>query len=74
MTVSLDGLIDCSKYGLIYDWECAEFLGVSIFSFKEAIELYKEKLGNKFVYNDYYFSFEAADSLNIKKENKLEEI
>lgn len=74
MTVSLEGLIKCSENELVYDWECAEFLEVTIESFNEAIELYKEKLGLKFVYNNYRFSFETAGSLNIKKENYLEEI
>ncbi|MFI3685215.1 ImmA/IrrE family metallo-endopeptidase [Vagococcus fluvialis] len=74
MTVSLEGLIDCSENGLVHDYECAEFLEVTLESFKEAIELYQEKLGLKFIYNGYHFSFETAGSLNIKKENYLEEI
>ena len=74
MTVSLEGLIECYKEGLSLDYECAEFLEVTIDSFKEAIELYQEKMGLTFVYNGYHFSFETAGSLNIKKENYLEEI
>ena len=65
MTVSLDGLIDCSKNGLMYDYECAEFLGVTLNNFQEAIELYKEKLGMRFDYKNYRFSFKTADTLNI---------
>ena len=68
MTVSLEGLIECSKNGLIYDWECSEFLEVTLDSFKEAIELYQEKFGLNFNYEGYAFSFATAGTLDIKKE------
>lgn len=69
MTVSLDGLITCSENGLVYDWECAEFLEVTLSAFQEAIKLYQEKLGMTFDYKDYHFSFETAGTLDIKKNN-----
>ncbi|MGX6994061.1 hypothetical protein CBF34_07200 [Vagococcus penaei] len=69
MTVSLGDLITCYQQGLVYDWECADYLGVTREAFNSAIELYKEKMGIKFKFKGYLFSFEIADSLNIKKEN-----
>lgn len=74
MIVSLEGLISCYEEGLVYDYECADFLEVTLTAFKEAIELYQEKMRLNFVYNGYHFSFEVTGSLNIKKENYLEEI
>lgn len=72
MTISLNGLITRSENGLVYDWECAEFLEVTLSAFQEAIKLYQEKLGMTFDYKDYHFSFETAGTLDIKKKN-LEE-
>lgn len=65
MTVTLDGLIDCYNEGLSLDYECAEFLGVTLQAFKEAIELYREKFGDKHDYKDYRFRFGSGDKLDI---------
>ena len=67
MTISLNGLITRSENGLVYDWECAEFLEITLSAFQEAIKLYQEKLGMTFDYKDYYFSFETAGTLDIKR-------
>lgn len=69
MTVSLEGLIECSENGLKYDWECAEYLEVTIVAFKEAIELYQEKFGMTFNHEGYRFSFATAGTLDIEKVN-----
>lgn len=69
MTVSLEGLIDCYENGLILDYECAEYLEVTLVNFREAIELYKEKFGDGLHYKGYMFKFRASDSLDIYKIN-----
>lgn len=65
MTVTLDRLITCYREGLSNDYECAEYLGVTLQAFKEAIELYKEQFGDRYDYKDYRFRFGSGDKLDI---------
>lgn len=67
ITVHPSKLIDCKKQGLCTDWECAEYIGVTVQHFKQALRLYKEKYGLYFEYDGYAFIFGKADALDIKR-------
>lgn len=60
-------LLECKLQGFRTDWECAEYLGVTLDHFRQALRLYKDKYGLQFEYDGYIFIFGEADALDIKR-------
>ncbi|WP_086348668.1 ImmA/IrrE family metallo-endopeptidase [Candidatus Enterococcus clewellii] len=67
LTVTPDSLILAKKDGCRSEWETAEFLGVTVEHLRQALRLYKEEYGIRFIYKGYLFKFGTADTLYIKK-------
>lgn len=67
LTVHPSKLLDCKLQGFKTDWECAEYLGVTLEHFRQALQLYKAKYGLEFEYDGYMFIFGEADALDIKR-------
>lgn len=55
--VSLDKLIECSEAGLTTQFECAEFLCVSVATLQKAIGFYRRKYGSTYFYKGRIFEF-----------------
>lgn len=66
MLISLDSLIECSDNECANKYECAEFLGVTVELFEEAILYYFNRYGVKLYYKDYKFTF-SEESIQIEK-------
>ncbi|MDT2829016.1 ImmA/IrrE family metallo-endopeptidase [Enterococcus viikkiensis] len=52
----------CREY-----WEVADELGITVEALKEGIELFKEKYGDGFEYDNYHIVFGSADSMKVIK-------
>lgn len=67
ITVHPTHLIEAYKNGCREYWEVAEELGITVKALMEAIELFKDKYGDGFTYENYKILFGKADSMEVVK-------
>ncbi|MDT2703667.1 ImmA/IrrE family metallo-endopeptidase [Enterococcus dongliensis] len=67
MTISPAALINAYENGAQSKWEVADELGITGKALDEGIQLYKEKYGESFTYENYKFRFGKGDSIEIIK-------
>lgn len=65
LVVSLEDILDCYKASLVTYWECADYLGITVDTLKQAVSVYARKNDGKLKYSHYTFFFRASGTIEI---------
>lgn len=65
LVVTPADILSCYKEGLIYRWECAEFLGITLKTLNQAIEAYAKTNDGKLKYSHYTIYFKPNGTVEI---------
>lgn len=65
LVVTPADILECYKSGLITYWECADYLGITVKTLKQAIDTYSKKNDGKLKYNHYTFYFNPNGTVEV---------
>lgn len=65
LVVTPADILECYKSGLITYWECADYLGITVKTLKQAIDTYSKKNDGKLKYNHYTFYFNPSGTVEV---------